>query len=300
MCRFIRHMAFFFLPVLAVAIVLEIVAESIPNSYIYKQEYMEQKGAMVQTLILGSSNAYDGLNPSVLSDAFNLANSSQTLEDDYRLLEQYIGSMDSLQTVIVGLSYSIWADASEVHRRTYYTIYMDLYPRWPLNKYSFEVFNLELLTKKIIKYAVSRDVTRCDSLGQRVGHTAAAVKAKKEFWNKEVETLTENDRMSRTDMLNESLVLNENFRFLHSIIELCEAHHVQPVIVTMPVMTEYKEALPPEQIAFHDSIMHTLPSSAIYIDASDWDMPDDGWYNATHLTREASVEFTERLMGKIE
>lgn len=300
MRRFIKHIILVGLPILLVVIALEIIAVTIPNSYTYKREYMEQHGGQIHTLILGSSNAYDGLNPSVLPHAFNLANSSQTLEDDYRLLERYIDTMDSLQTIIVGLSYSIWADASEVHRRTYYTIYMDLYPRWPLNKYSFEVFNLELLTKKIIKYAISRDVTRCDSLGQRVGHTAAAVQERREFWNKDVETLAENDRMSRTDMLNESIVLNDNVRFLHAIIELCETHHVQPVIVTMPVMTEYKEALPPEQIAFHDSIMHTLPSSAIYIDASDWDMPDDGWYNATHLTREASVEFTERLMGKIE
>ena len=84
---------------------MEFVAEAIPNSYTYKRDYMEQQGAQIQTLILGSSNAYDGLNPSVLPYAFNLANSSQTLEDDYRLLAKYIDSMDSLQTVIVGLGY---------------------------------------------------------------------------------------------------------------------------------------------------------------------------------------------------
>lgn len=298
MRRFLRDIGVFVLPIVLVAIALEIVAEAIPNSYTYKRAYMEQLGKQICTLILGSSNAYDGLNPSVLPHAFNLANSSQTLEDDYWLLEQYIGSMDSLQTVIVGLSYSIWADASEVHRRTYYTIYMDLYPRWPLNKYSFEVFNLELLTKKIIKYAVSRDVTRCDSLGQRVGHTAAAVKAKKEFWNKDVAALAANDRMDVRDESVESRV-ERNVEFLEAIIRLCEEHCVQAVIVTMPVMKEYKAVLPSEQVAFHDSIMRTLPPSAIYIDASDWDIPSDGWYNATHLTREASVDFTNQLMDTI-
>ena len=133
MRKFLRHIFLFTLPIILAAIVLEIVAESIPNSYTYKREYMEHHGGEIRTLILGSSNAYDGLNPSVLHHAFDLANSSQTLEDDYWLLERYIGSLDSLQNVIVGLSYSIWADASEVHRRTYYTIYMDLYPRWPLS-----------------------------------------------------------------------------------------------------------------------------------------------------------------------
>ena len=127
MKKFLRHIALFLLPLLIVAVALEFVAESIPNSYTYKRDCMEQHGAQIQTLILGSSNAYDGLNPSVLPHAFNLANSSQTLEDDYRLLAKYIDSMDSLQMVIVGLGYHSLGATTEDNRRTYYTIYMDLY-----------------------------------------------------------------------------------------------------------------------------------------------------------------------------
>ena len=298
MKKFLRNIALYALPVLIIAVVMEIVGEAIPNSYTYKRGYMEQHGAEIRTLILGSSNAYDGLNPSVMPQAFNLANSSQTLEDDYHQLAKYIDEMDSLQTVIVGLGYHSLGVTSEEHRRTYYTIYMGLYPRWPISKYSFEVFNLELLMKKIIKYAVSRDVTRCDSLGQRVGHTAAAVKEQREFWNKDAKALAANDRIEWRDESVESRV-ESNIQYLHKIIELSEAHGVRPVIVTMPVMREYREALPLEQIALHDSVMRSLPSPAMYIDASDWDVPDDGWYNATHLTREASVEFAKTLMDSI-
>lgn len=103
MKRFLRNITFFVLPLLILAVVMEFVGEAIPNSYTYKREYVEQHSTEIQTLILGSSNAYDGLNPSVLPNAFNLANSSQTLEDDYRLLAKYIDSLDSLQTVIIGL-----------------------------------------------------------------------------------------------------------------------------------------------------------------------------------------------------
>ena len=273
----------------------EWIVETIPNSYTCKRDYMEQHGGEVRTLILGSSNAYDGINPIVLPHAFNLANSSQTLEDDYRLLERYIDDMDSLQTVIVGLGYHSLGAVTEDNRRTYYTIYMGLYPRWPISKYSCEVFNLELLTKKIIKYVVSRDVTRCDSLGQRVGHTAEAVKERTEFWNKDAAALAANDRIECRDE-NVASRVKINVGFLKAIINMCEMHHVQPVIVTMPVMKEYKEALPPEQIALHDSVMCGLPIGTMYIDASDWEIPDDGWYNATHLTKEESVEFTERLL----
>ena len=294
MKRFLRNTGLLLLPIIFVAIGLEIVAEAIPNSYTYKREYMEQSGAKIQTLILGSSNAYDGLCPEVLPVAFNLANSSQTLEDDYRLLEQYIDDMDSLQTVMVGLGYHSLGAESKDNRRMYYTIYMDLYPRWPISKYSFETFNLELLIKKIIKYIVSRDVTRCDSLGQRVGHTVAAVREKREFWNKDAAALAANDAFGIPLSSLEPPLLT-NIGYLRAITELCETHQVQLAVVTMPVRSEYKEALSPTQVALHDSVMHSIPPSGIYIDASDWSIPADGWYNATHLTREASADFTKRL-----
>lgn len=297
MKKFLRHIALFLLPLLITAVAMEWVAESIPNSYTYKRDYLKQYGQQIQTLLLGSSNAYDGLNPSVLPHAFNLANSSQTLEDDYRLLAKYIDSMDSLQTVIVGLGYHSLGVTKEEHRRTYYTIYMDLYPRWPLSKYSFEVCNPEMLVKKIIKYAVSRDVTRCDSLGQRVGHTKQAAQSGAEWWNKDVLSLVENDKL---EIGNCRLAIEENTRYLKAIVDLCNTHNVKPVVVLMPVMEEYKRQLPKEQVDLMEDVMQSLDTSAICIDASDWEIPDEGWYNATHLTKEASEKFTNDLFLSIE
>lgn len=294
MKRFLLDIGLFVVVALLLFGALEWVAESIPNSYTYKRNYMEQHGGQIETLILGSSNAYDGLNPSVIPHAFNLSNSSQTLEDDYRLFAKYIDSMDSLQTVIVGLSYAALGATTEANRRTYYTIYMDLYPRWPLSKYSFEVCSLETLVKKIIKYAISRDVTRCDSLGQRVGHTKEAAQSGAEWWNKDVLSLVENDRFKILDF---RFQIEENIRYLHAIVELCKTHGVKPVIVMMPVMKEYKRMLPVEQVELYDEVLRSLDSVAICIDASEWEIPEDGWYNATHLTKEASVEFTRKLIN---
>ena len=296
MKRFLLHIALFSFPLLILAIAMEFLAESIPNSYTYKRNYMEQHGSQIQTLILGSSNAYDGLNPSVLPHAFNLANSSQTLEDDCRLLAKYIDSMDSLQTVIVGLGYHSLGALAEHNRRTYYTIYMDLYLRWPVSKYSFEICNPEMLIKKIIKYMVSRDVTRCDSLGQRVGHTKVAAQSETEWWNKDVDALVTNDKFAILNLkLEISKTVTQNLAWLASIVDLCQAHGVKPVIVMMPVMGEYKDKLPVEQVNLYQNVLHELETEAVCIDASEWLIPADGWYNATHLTKEASVEFTKQL-----
>ena len=297
MKRFLRNIVLFVMPLLIIAVVLEIVAESLPNSYTYKRTYMEQHAGEIQTLFLGSSNAYDGLNPNVIPHAFNLANSSQTIEDDYRLLSRYIDAMDSLNTVVLGLGYHSLALTTHANRRMYYTIYMDIYPRWPLSEYSFEVFNLELLLKKIVKYTVSQDIMRCDSLGQRVGHTREAVERGTEFWNRDVEGMVDNDKM----YVNRSWgIIHSNYRLICQIVDLCNAHGVQPVIVLMPVMEEYKYRLPEKQVALMDDVLHSLDSVAVCIDASEWEIPEDGWYNATHITKEASWEFSIKLVDEID
>lgn len=294
MRQFLRNIAVFFLILIGIAVMLEIIGESIPNSYTYKRVYMEQHAPQIQTLFLGSSNVYDACAASEVPNAFNLANSSQTVEDDYRLLARYIDDMDSLQTVVLGIGYSILAEKLVDNRRLYYTVYMGLYPRWPLSEYSFEVCNLELLAKKMLRYAVSRDVTRCDSLGQRLGHTAAAAQIRAEFWNKDVEELVENDRM---DLTQKKDVITENCDYLQRIAQMCRDKGVQFVLVVMPVMPEYKAAIPQEQVRLVDSVMAAMPENVKCIDASEWAIPEDGWYNATHLTREAAVEFTRELMN---
>lgn len=290
---FIKKILIFCFSLLIAAMLLEIIAERIPNSYTYKHQYMEQHAAHIRTLILGSSYAYDGLAPSELPAAFNLSNSSQTLEDDYRLLARYIPQMDSLQTVILGVGHGTLAMRTQDNRRLYYTLYLDLYPRWPISKYSMEIFDMQLLTKKIIKYIISRDVTRCDSLGQRWGHDSIAVAQQTDFWNKDIAAMVANDRVE-VDAIRD--VIAQNSAYLDSIVSLCSARDVQLLVVSMPAMDAYVSALPPKQVALHDSIFSALTAPAVYIDATDWEMPEGGWYNPTHLTREASIPFTQWLL----
>jgi hypothetical protein len=68
----------------------------------------------------------------------------------------------------------------------------------------------------------------------------------------------------------------------------------------MPVMEEYKNKLPVDQVVLYEDLLQSLDSVAICIDASEWEIPHDGWYNATHLTKEASAEFTRILIYNID
>lgn len=296
MPSFLKKISLYLLPIAFLAIGMEFYVESIPNSYTYKRQYMEQHAAEIKTLILGSSYAYDGIDPSVLDTAFNLANSSQCFEDDYRLLQRYILQMDSLERVILPMSYSSLQMVSSSNRRGYYTIYMDLYPRWPISKYSFECFNLELMLKKIAKHTLREDVVRCDSLGQRIGHTLESRPI--DLWQ-ETETLIRNDQFIG---MAAQPYIDENTVWLHRIGSLCQDNDVELWLVIMPVMEAYRIGMPTEQIATMEQIVDEVDAefdNVYMLDYQSWGSEDDFW-NATHLNTTGAEIFTTKLAHDID
>ena len=294
MTRFIKKILLYFVPIALLAIGLEIHVESIPNSYTYKRQYMEQHAAQIQTLVLGSSYAYDGIDAELLPSAFNLANSSQCFEDDYRLLAKYLPMMDSLQTLILPLSYSSLQMVSSSNRRGYYTIYMDLYPRWPISKYSFECFNLELMTKKIIKHILREDVVRCDSLGQRIGHT---LDTRPIDWQ-DTEALIANDRFVGPAA---QPYIEENTYWLRRMALECQVSGVEFYLVKMPALQDYRDAIPSEQVDAMNQALESIASKfdcVRVLDYQDWGTDADFW-NATHLNTDGARRLTMEMAAEL-
>lgn len=295
MKKFLLKILFYSLPIVLVAVGLELYVESIPNSYTYKRTYLEQHAADIKTLVLGSSYAYDGIDPNVLDAAFSLANSSQCFEDDYGLLQRYFVYLDSLERVILPISYSSLQMVSSSNRRGYYTMYMDLYPRWPISKYSFECFNLELMLKKIAKHTLHEDIVRCDSLGQRIGHTLDSRPAVD--WQ-DTDNLIANDRFAGKSAQE---YIKENRYWLRRIALECQVSGVDLYVVVMPTLEDYRNGMPPEQIAaMYDAIEWVAGKfdCVKVLDYHDWGTEDDFW-NATHLNTTGARCFTEELMNKI-
>lgn len=294
MHTFLKKIVRYTLPIILLAVAMELLVEQIPNSYTYKRSYVEQHASSLRTLILGSSIAYDGIDASVLPHAFNLANSSQCFEDDYRLLTKYIPQMDSLQSVILPMSYSSLQMVSSSNRRVYYTIYMDIYPRWPISKYSFECFNLELMAKKIVKYYLHEDMVRCDSLGLRVGHTHAQ---RPTDWQ-DIPALIANDRFVGPAA---QPYVQENIQWLRQLADLCEGRGVMLYLVAMPMLPAYRDGMPQEQIALMEQVMHDMAAeydSVEMLDYQDWGVEADFW-NATHLNPDGAARLTRALRAYI-
>lgn len=291
MRRFLCKILLYVLPIFLGAIILELIVEHIPNSYTYKRVYMDRYADSICTLVLGHSCAYDGIDAEILPSAFNLANSSQCFEDDYRLLVKYLPVMDSLKMVVLPVSYSSLQMVSSSNKRAYYTIYMDIYPRWPISKYSFECFNLELLVKKCVKYLLNTDMVQCDSLGQRLGHTMLN---RPIDW-KETQSLIANDRFVGKSSIP---YVTENIEWLYRLAELCENRDVLLYLVAMPMLPDYRSGMPMEQILLMEQLMRSMSQEhncVRFVDYQEWGNEDDFW-NATHLNTGGAKRFSIMLL----
>ncbi|MDR2410253.1 MAG: hypothetical protein LBE13_19380 [Bacteroidales bacterium] len=89
MRKFIVRTFLYLLPVLLFLILLEILLRNIPNDYSYKKKYLDTQFCNIETLILGNSHSFYGIDPVYFStNTFNAAHVSQSLDYDYEILKQ--------------------------------------------------------------------------------------------------------------------------------------------------------------------------------------------------------------------
>ncbi|MDE6682021.1 MAG: hypothetical protein K2J87_01180, partial [Muribaculaceae bacterium] len=106
-----KKILWFSLLVTGLLLIGEFIVRSIEPPYSYKAEWLRKNGDKINTLVLGSSHTYYGVNPSILGDsAFNLANISQTPEYDFALLKEFHPYMKNLKRVILPVSYFTFRD----------------------------------------------------------------------------------------------------------------------------------------------------------------------------------------------
>ena len=106
MKRFIIKILIFTLLSLIISIVIEFVVRSAHNPYKYKLSLIEKQKEDVQLLILGSSTADNGINPSFFDKkALNMAMGGQGIMIDAFLVNRYLHQMPNLEAIILPIDY---------------------------------------------------------------------------------------------------------------------------------------------------------------------------------------------------
>ena len=80
MSKFIKKVLIFSTPIIIFIILMEVLLREIPNDYSYKKNYLDTHSSEIETLFLGSSHTYYGVNPEFIkSNSFKISQKKRNL-----------------------------------------------------------------------------------------------------------------------------------------------------------------------------------------------------------------------------
>lgn len=240
MGRFLRNVILFAVIIAALLGCGEVIVRTLPNPYRLKHDWMERNAESVETLVLGHSQTYYGVDAGRLPGrAFNLANVSQTLQTDSLYLAHYAPRLKSLKEVIVPISYtSLYEkpleETDEWWRVIGYQLYSGLHPHPFLSRYSFELSDLSGYSSKLAAaLGLRKRNLRPDSLGHGTEFTLAS---RYDGWEQGGA-----ERAARHTASCHKGELPRNLHILEGIDSICRSLGARLVLVTPPVMKGYRE-----------------------------------------------------------
>ena len=307
MKQFLKTIILFFIPIALSFCALEIGMRTVPNSYSFKKNWLDKNISSVHIWTFGSSHGLYGISPKYFSKpAFNSAHVSQPLKYDAFIFHKYIEQADSLEWVILPISYftltSKMEDGEEWWRIKNYCIYYDCpYHKWK-PKYNCEIIGNPLSLYKQIKrvgryWIKGVDDNSCDSLGLDLGYSK---NKRGEQWY-----MNGKDRAKyhTTDLKKKEETIQENIGYLERIIEKCEEKNVSVLLLTTPVCSTYYDCVDSAQYSLMVNTCERLVrenNNVTYLNLfKDSRFVEDDFFDADHLETEGAAKLTKILNSYI-
>lgn len=285
----------FSFPLLIIAVVLEVMLWYIPNEYSYKKEYLDKYSEDIETLILGSSHTYGGLNPELFSsNTFNAGHNAQLLYYDNKILEKYKSRLGKLKTIILPIAYPTLFANYEIkhisHCQSNYGYYFGFW-KYP----SFEIMNNRLihnLRKLKASYINKTMKYNCTKLGWS---TAFNSKQTRDLTQTAYETL-EWQTIENIKSEKNNKIFKENLSILRSILQWSKNNNVKVLLFTLPAYKTYRNNLNKEQLSrtfrattdiadeYNNCIYFDLMSDNQYILSDFWDASHLSEFGAEKLS----------------
>jgi hypothetical protein len=249
--KFIIKSFIFILPLGLIPLFVEYRLSQVPNTYNVKKRLLEARASEIQAIITGSSHAYVGIDPKALGcQAFNLANTSQSIYYDSQLLAKYLDRMTNLRLAIITLSYFSLefrlTDSPEEWRSHFYYYHYGIRNEtdsWPL---------LDLRNYSLIALYGINETRIISRLGY---HVSFAEQVDENGWFKsqnDVQTLEASEESARRNMdfhhgFMKPKYIAENLNTLERMIKNLQARKVAVVFVTTPFFHTYAERMSAEK-----------------------------------------------------
>ncbi|WP_339626865.1 hypothetical protein [uncultured Winogradskyella sp.] len=298
---FIKSIILFLIPIVVLAISLETIIRHIPNSYELKSEYLENNAERIETLILGSSHSFYGINPKYFTaPAFNMSNVSQSPDVDLAILKSYEHQLTNLKTVVIRLSYDTLFEqlklSPEDWRLKDYKLYTNVDLDYTL-KHNSEVLAIGLKQSlEVLKneYFNNMPLLNCDSLG--FGKVKSQLK--------KIDLDNAGRIAAKRHTISSWYLLHKNSEVFKKIIEHCNQRHIKVLVVTPPAYKSYVNNLNTNQV---DKMVETGISLGEKYENCSYhnfmtrlNLIHSDFYDADHLNSTGAKKFSLILNSLIE
>lgn len=295
----------FLVPIVAVIIIMEVLLRAIPNDYMTKNKYLTENANQIETLILGSSHSYYGLNPFYFSSrTYNSSFVSQSLRFDFEILQKFESSYENLKTVVVPVSYfSIYSqleNGAEAWRLKNYNLYFDINTRSSWAYYSEFTSNKLVVNLKLLYsyYFLKNSQLTSTELGW--GNSYRSLDAKDLIDS----GLKAAKRHTVEDQDKVSLALSDNIAVLNKMIEWCENRNVTLLFYTPPAFKSYRESLNKKQLTNTIEAIAKISyghKNCNYINMlSDTSFKSSDFYDADHLSEIGAKKLSLFMNKQVE
>lgn len=233
----------------------------VASSYILKKQSLEKQLQKIEILNLGSSHADSAINPDFFSrPGMNMANYSQSLYYDMKILDKYLDSMPHLKLVFLPASYfSLGFQLSDCDEKWRCFFYERVYGiplenpaiRWDIRRFSYlMLYGVDYIFSHLGKGFRNTLAKEFNASGSR----APQEKLLRQHINEE-EGKT---RAELSESLFKESLLAENQRFLETMIQRLQTRNIRAVLLTTPAYKTYSAHLSSKLLETHSRIMTQL------------------------------------------
>ena len=261
MRRFFIRFMIILLPFLVVFLVIEYKASQLQNSYAQKKHSLREQAQTINILVLGSSHAFDDINPVFFScKGYNLSNKSQSLFYDTRLCLNYLDRLPHLRGVIITVSYfSLFYelnDLPEGWRDYFYYRYFGIrYPSLDLS--DPKIFSYTALyTRDFISAMVFSKLNNKDEFGDIQPNGWKKVPAPAD--SNAISDSTGHEHALFHNSMVRMKNLKANVRYLRELLTELHKRNIRVCFVTTPVYQTYSRYLNPFILQANQNIIRGL------------------------------------------
>ena len=306
MKRFILKTLFLILPIFIAAIVIEFSLRQIPNDYVHKKKYLDKHSQNIQTLILGNSHTFYGLNPVYFSNnTFNASHPSQTLDFDWALFNKYQNDLNSLKTIVLPISYFSLFDklenTIEDWRVKNYAIYYGI--KTGSLSDNFELLNhpMKHNLHRLYSYYIN---SKHDLVVSELGWGTI-------YKSEEAMDLQETGKISSERHTLDGIfsdkrtkILEEHLKTLNLFSEFCNQRNIKLIILTTPAYYTYRQNLNAEQ---YNKTAETINkfvnqhSNCYYLNwMDDTDFVANDFFDADHMNEIGAEKLSSKISNYID